>query len=89
MGVCDRSGGYSVRLLGSFRQAIGFDRLPAVARWADRYCRLIGIIHKGKLLELGTMAELRQRHEGHGKRLEEIFLEMVEEKEEETTARTN
>lgn len=45
---------------------------------AEELADRIGIIHKGKLLELGTMAELRQRHEGHGKKLEEMFLEMVE-----------
>lgn len=46
---------------------------------AEEVADRIGIIHKGKLIELGTMAELRSRHEGEGKRLEQMFLEMVEE----------
>jgi ABC-2 type transport system ATP-binding protein len=48
---------------------------------AEELADRIGIIHKGKLIELGTMAEIRQRHEGQGKRLEEIFLDMVAEEE--------
>ena len=56
---------------------------------AEELADRIGIIHKGKLIELGTMAELRHRHEGHGKRLEEMFLEMVEEKEEAAPSRAN
>ncbi len=46
---------------------------------AEELADRIGIIHKGRLIELGTMADLRRRHEGDGKRLEEIFLEMVSE----------
>lgn len=46
---------------------------------AEELADRIGIIHRGKLIELGTMNELRERHEGDGKRLEEIFLEMVAE----------
>ena len=46
--------------------------------YAEEVADRIGIIHKGRLIELGTMAELRDRHEGKGDRLEEIFLEMVE-----------
>ena len=45
---------------------------------AEEVADRIGIINKGKLIELGTMAELRSRHEGEGKRLEQMFLEMVE-----------
>ena len=48
---------------------------------AEELADRIGIIHKGKLIELGTMTEIRQRHEGQGKRLEEIFLDMVAEEE--------
>lgn len=48
---------------------------------AEELADRIGIIHRGKLIELGTMAEIRQRHEGEGMRLEDIFLEMVEQNE--------
>jgi ABC-2 type transport system ATP-binding protein len=48
---------------------------------AEELADRIGIINKGKLIELGTMAEIRARHEGQGKRLEEIFLDMVAEDE--------
>jgi ABC-2 type transport system ATP-binding protein len=49
--------------------------LNIVEEVADR----IGIIHKGRLIALGTMEELRRTHESQGKRLEEIFLDMVSE----------
>ena len=45
---------------------------------AEELADRIGIIHRGKLIALGTLAELRAQHEGDGKRLEEMFLEMVE-----------
>ncbi len=41
--------------------------------------RRIGILHRGRLVELGTLDELRSRHEAKGQRLEDIFLGMVEE----------
>ncbi len=46
---------------------------------AEELADRIGIIHKGKLISLGTMAELRNLRESNGKRLEEIFLDMVAE----------
>ena len=49
--------------------------LNIVEEVADR----IGIIHKGRLIALGTMEELRRAHESRGRRLEEIFLGMVSE----------
>jgi ABC-2 type transport system ATP-binding protein len=54
---------------------------------AEELADRIGIIHHGKLIALGTLAELRARqHEqfaagflfGRGQRLEDIFLSMVE-----------
>lgn len=45
---------------------------------AEELADRIGIIHHGKLIALGTLAELRAQHE---QRLEDIFLSMVEEKE--------
>lgn len=45
---------------------------------AEELADRIGIIHRGKLVELGTLAELRSRHEHKGERLEDIFLGMVE-----------
>ncbi len=44
---------------------------------AEELADRIAILHQGKIIALGTMAELRERHEGGGKRLEEIFLGMV------------
>jgi ABC-2 type transport system ATP-binding protein len=46
---------------------------------AEEVADRIGIINRGRLIALGTMAELRRSHEFEGKRLEEIFLEMVAE----------
>lgn len=48
---------------------------------AEELADRIGIIHHGKLIALGTLAELRAQHEKRGQRLEDIFLSMVEEKE--------
>lgn len=46
---------------------------------AEEVADRIGIIHKGRLIALGTMDELRQTQESGNKRLEEIFLDMVSE----------
>ncbi len=54
---------------------------------AEELADRIGILHRGRLVELGTLAELRQRHEAKGQRLEDIFLGMVEEKAEGGEAR--
>lgn len=48
---------------------------------AEELADRIGILHRGKLVALGTMDELRAKHERAGKRLEDIFLEMVGEEE--------
>lgn len=45
---------------------------------AEELADRIGILHRGRLVELGTLAELRHRHESKGQRLEDIFLGMVE-----------
>jgi len=47
---------------------------------AEEVADRIGILHRGKLIALGNMTELRRTHESDGKRLEEIFLDMVSEK---------
>lgn len=46
---------------------------------AEELADRIGILHRGRLVELGTLTELRSRHEAKGQRLEDIFLGMVEE----------
>jgi len=46
--------------------------LDVAERMADR----IGIIAHGRLLDIGTFAELRARHPGHDT-LEDIFLALV------------
>ncbi|MCB1211971.1 MAG: ABC transporter ATP-binding protein, partial [Verrucomicrobiales bacterium] len=44
---------------------------------AEELADRIGILKGGKLIALGTLAELRAQHEASGQRLEEIFLDMV------------
>ncbi len=46
---------------------------------AEELADRIGILHRGKLIALGTMDELQKMRASNGKRLEEIFLEMVSE----------
>ncbi len=46
---------------------------------AEELADRIGIINRGKLLALGTMADLRQRARDQGGALENIFLELVQE----------
>lgn len=46
---------------------------------AEELADRIGIIHHGRLIALGTLAELREEHAQRGQRLEDIFLSMVEE----------
>lgn len=41
----------------------------------EKLCDVIGIIHGGKLLAEGSLAELRQKHDEHD--LEEIFVKIV------------
>jgi len=42
----------------------------------EKLCDHIGIIHDGRLLAEGTLADLRQRFSKHD--LEDIFVEVVE-----------
>lgn len=44
----------------------------------EKLCDRIGIIHKGKLVAQGTIAQLSEEH--NGKSLEEIFIEVAGEK---------
>jgi ABC-2 type transport system ATP-binding protein len=44
---------------------------------AEELADRIAILHQGKIIALGTMTELREKHTGSGHRLEEIFLGMV------------
>lgn len=44
---------------------------------AEELADRIGILHRGKLLFVGTLQELRAAQEKQGLKLEEIFLEMV------------
>ena len=46
---------------------------------AERLCDEIGIIKRGRLIAFGTLDELRH---GDDASLEEVFLELVEKKEE-------
>jgi ABC-2 type transport system ATP-binding protein len=43
---------------------------------AEKLCDRIGIIHKGKLIAIGTLEELRQGDRAES--LESIFLELTE-----------
>ena len=44
---------------------------------AEELADRIGILHRGKLIALGTLGELRQNFEREGGRLEDIFLGMI------------
>lgn len=44
---------------------------------AERLCDRVGIMGRGKLIEEGTVAELRDRLKAPGKNLEEIFLDLT------------
>ena len=44
---------------------------------AEKLCDRIGIINKGRLIALGTMAELKEQAKNTGS-LENIFLELTE-----------
>jgi len=46
---------------------------------AEEVCDRIGIISKGRLIALGSMAELRARSTAGGADLEQVFLTLVEE----------
>ena len=46
---------------------------------AEKLCDRIGIIKKGKLVFVGTMAELQAQHGEPGQSLEDIFLKLVAE----------
>jgi ABC-2 type transport system ATP-binding protein len=46
---------------------------------AEKLCDRIGIIKKGKLVFIGTMAELQTQHGESGQSLEDIFLKLVAE----------
>lgn len=45
---------------------------------AERLCDRIGIIHKGRLIAMGTMEELRSQHAAGDETLEQLFLELTE-----------
>ena len=52
---------------------------------AEQLCDRIGILSKGRILFLGTMDELKDRHPGQS--LEDIYLAMVNHKPQDTTDR--
>jgi ABC-2 type transport system ATP-binding protein len=49
---------------------------------AERLCERIGIIHRGKLVAVGTLAELREQAQSPGSTLEDVFLSLTEEEQE-------
>ena len=49
-------------------------------REAEKLCDVIGIIHEGRLVALGTLEELR-RNASHSARLEDIFLRLTDSSE--------
>jgi len=44
---------------------------------AEDVCTRLGIIHKGKLLAMGTLDELRQKADIAGKTLEDMFVALT------------
>ncbi|MCX7992212.1 MAG: ABC transporter ATP-binding protein [Fimbriimonadales bacterium] len=53
---------------------------------AERLCDRVIIMHKGRLLTEGTLNELQQRAQMEGSTLEEVFLRLTEESEQEPEA---
>lgn len=51
---------------------------------AERLCDRVVIMHKGRLLTEGTLSELQQRAQMESSTLEEVFLRLTEESEQET-----
>ncbi|HCW51619.1 MAG TPA: ABC transporter [Clostridiales bacterium] len=49
---------------------------------AERLCDRIGIINRGRLIAVGTLAELRERARSPGSTLEDVFLSLTEKEEE-------
>lgn len=47
---------------------------------AERFCDRVGIIKKGRLIACGTLEELRKQQRTADESLEQIFLELTEEK---------
>ena len=47
---------------------------------AEELCDRIGIINKGRLIEIGTLAELRSKAAGSNANLESVFLGLTEDK---------
>ena len=48
---------------------------------AETVCDRIGILHKGRMIAEGTMAQLRERASSGGGNLESVFLTLTEEEE--------
>jgi len=48
---------------------------------AEELCDRIGIINKGRLIEVGTLAELRLKAAGSNANLESVFLDLTEDKQ--------
>lgn len=46
-----------------------------IMREAERLCDRVAVIHRGRLLDCGTLANLRQRHGQHD--LEELFFALI------------
>jgi ABC-2 type transport system ATP-binding protein len=53
---------------------------------AERMCDRVGIIHKGRLIALGTMEDLRKKTTSQAETLEEIFLELTDSSSEDKVA---
>jgi len=51
-----------------------------IMREAERLCDRIAIVHRGSILEQGTLSELRERHAQHD--LEDLFFELISAREE-------
>lgn len=56
-----------------------------IMREVEKVCDRVGIVHRGRLLETGTLDELRDRHRQRD--LEEIFVAVIEEAERQAPSR--
>ena len=53
-----------------------------IMREAEKLCDRIAIMHRGHILAEGTLEELRDQHHEHD--LEELFFQLISEREEAT-----
>jgi ABC-2 type transport system ATP-binding protein len=69
-------------LLDKVREGVTVIMTTHILEVAERMAERIGVISHGRLIAEGTLAELRAMSRRHGSTLEEIFLDLTEERSE-------